>query len=130
MFIKQLNVEQQAALFHFAKQLIAADKNVDDRELLVLETIRAQCDTNTDFEAMVELSSLPTLLVETAQKAAFMLELVGVAYADEKIHENEWVLINQIAEMLDITTLRLEEIKNWVHRQLTLVKEAKQFMEC
>lgn len=130
MFIKQLNVAQQSALFHFAKQLIAADNNVDDRERLVLETIRAQCDTNTDFEAMVELSSLPTLLVETAQKAAFMLEMVGVAYADEKIHENEWVLINQIAEILDITPLRLEEIKNWVHRQLTLVKEAKQFMEC
>ncbi|WP_318476504.1 TerB family tellurite resistance protein [Photobacterium leiognathi] len=129
MFIQQLNVAQQAALFCFSKQLIAADNNIDDRELFVLETIKAQCDTTTDFEATVQLSSLSALFIEPSQKAAFMFELIGVAYADEQIQESEQMLISQIAEILNIATSHLEEIKNWVQRQLILVNEAKQIME-
>ncbi|TOL80705.1 DNA repair protein, partial [Vibrio parahaemolyticus] len=42
MFIQHLNDEQQAALYYFSKELIAADGYVDERETLLLEGITAQ----------------------------------------------------------------------------------------
>ena len=60
---------------------------------------------------------------------AFLIELVGVAYADQVIEENEDNLIKNVAEALSVELSLIDELKDWVQRQMTLVFEAEKFLE-
>ncbi|TOF86239.1 DNA repair protein, partial [Vibrio parahaemolyticus] len=89
MFIQHLNDEQQAALYYFSKELIAADGYVDERETLLLEGITAQCNNSVNLGKAFDIKKLSAIFSEKAQKMAFLIELVGVAYADQVIEESE-----------------------------------------
>ncbi|MEZ8847201.1 TerB family tellurite resistance protein [Vibrio cyclitrophicus] len=129
MFIQHLNDEQQAALYHFSKELIAADGYVDERETLLLDGIIAQCNNSADLEQKFDIKQIPEIFSEKAQKMAFLIELVGVAYADQVIEENEDNLIKNVAEALSVELSLIDELKDWVQRQMALVFEAKKFLE-
>ncbi|MDH5880476.1 TerB family tellurite resistance protein [Vibrio sp. S/42/10] len=129
MFIQHLNDEQQAALYHFSKELIAADGYVDERETLLLDGIIAQCNNSADLEQKFDIKQIPEIFSEKAQKMAFLIELVGVAYADQVIEENEDNLIKNVAEALSVELSLIDELKDWVQRQMTLVFEAEKFLE-
>ncbi|MEQ6345463.1 TerB family tellurite resistance protein [Vibrio cyclitrophicus] len=129
MFIQHLNDEQQAALYHFSKELIAADGYVDERETLLLDGIIAQCNNSADLEQKFDIKQIPEIFSEKAQKMAFLIELVGVAYADQVIEENEDNLIKNVAEALSVEQSLIDELKDWVQRQMTLVFEAEKFLE-
>lgn len=129
MFIQHLNVEQQSALHHFSKKLIAADGHIDERETLLLETIVAQCSDSIDFDRAFELVELSAMFTENAPKMAFLIELVGVGYADQSLAESENKLLEHVAETIGVELPRLEELKDWVQRQIALVTEAQKFLE-
>ena len=129
MFIQHLNDEQQAALYHFSKELIAADGYVDERETLLLDGIIAQCNNSADLEQKFDIKQIPEIFSEKTQKMAFLIELVGVAYADQVIEENEDNLIKNVAEALSVELSLIDELKDWVQRQMALVFEAEKFLE-
>ncbi|HHF3184005.1 TPA: TerB family tellurite resistance protein [Vibrio alginolyticus] len=129
MFIQHLNDEQQAALYHFSKELIAADGYVDERETRLLDGIIAQCNNSADLEQKFDIKQIPEIFSEKAQKMAFLIELVGVAYADQVIEENEDNLIKNVAEALSVELSLIDELKDWVQRQMALVFEAEKFLE-
>lgn len=131
MFIQHLNTEQQSALYHFSKQLISADGHIDERETLLLKTIVSQCSNslNLDLGASFPLEQLSELFKEQPQKIAFLIELVGVAYADQVLQESEVNFLRNITEALGIELIRLEEIKEWVQQQMQLVEKAQKLLE-
>ncbi|HAS6610628.1 TPA: DNA repair protein [Vibrio parahaemolyticus] len=129
MFIQYLNLEQQSALYHFSKKLIAVDGHIDERETLLLETIVAQCSDSVDFDRAFELVELSSLLTENAPKMAFLIELVGLGYADQSLAESESKFLEHVAESIGVELPRLEELKDWVQRQIALVTEAQTFLE-
>lgn len=128
MFIQNLNLEQQSALYHFSKKLITADDHVDERETLLLETIVAQCSDNVDFNKTFTLVELSTLFSNNSQKVAFLIELIGVGYADQVLEESEDNFIKHIAETINVESQRLDELKSWVQRQMALVVEAQKLL--
>lgn len=129
MFIQHLNLEQQSALYHFSKQLIATNGHIDERETLLLETIAAQCFDNVDLDKTFDLVELSTLFSENSNKMSFLIELIGVGYADQTFDEIENNFIKHIAETIGVELSRLEELKDWVKRQMDLVAEAHKFLE-
>lgn len=129
MFIQHLSNDQQAALFCFAKKIIAVDGHIDEKEEVMLEAIRAQCNDNVNFDLSIDLGSLIGLFEYKHQKVSFMLELIGVAYADEDYQESEKTIIAHLAEAFEIPSTLLEDMESWVRRQMILVKEANLFME-
>ncbi|EHR1106430.1 TerB family tellurite resistance protein [Vibrio parahaemolyticus] len=128
MFIQNLNLEQQSALYHFSKKLIVADDHVDERETLLLETIAAQCSDNVDFDKIFTLDELSTLFSNNTQKIAFLIELLGVGYADQVLEESEDNFIKHIAETIGVELHSLDELKSWVQRQMALVVEAQKLL--
>ncbi|TOA84346.1 DNA repair protein, partial [Vibrio parahaemolyticus] len=58
-----------------------------------------------------------------------LIELVGVAYADQVIEESEDNFIKSVAESLNVDLSIIEELKDWVQRQMALVLEAEKFLE-
>lgn len=129
MFIQHLNDEQQAALYYFSKELIASDGYVDERETLLLEGITAQCNNSANLDKTFDIKKLSEIFSEKAQKMAFLIEFVGVAYADQVIAESEDNFIKSVAESLNVDLSIIEELKDWVQRQMALVLEAEKFLE-
>ncbi|MCG7542105.1 MULTISPECIES: TerB family tellurite resistance protein [Pseudoalteromonas] len=128
MFIQNLNLDQQSALYHLSKQLIATDGHIDERETLLLETIVAQCEESVDFDKTFDLAELPPLFSENSEKISFLIELIGVGYADQILKESEDNFIKHIAETIGVELSRLEELKDWVKRQIALVAEAQKLL--
>jgi hypothetical protein len=128
MFISALNKDQQAILLSLSKRLISADGIILKEEQVLYDSIAAQCESEIELKdvALCEISSKFT----TQQaKVSLLLELLGVAHADNNYHESERGIIKSVTEVLDIEPRLLEDMEAWVKRQFILMKEARIFME-
>ncbi|TOF85930.1 TerB family tellurite resistance protein, partial [Vibrio parahaemolyticus] len=95
----------------------------------LLEGITAQCNNSVNLGKAFDIKKLSAIFSEKAQKMAFLIELVGVAYADQVIEESEDNFIKSVAESLNVDLSIIEELKDWVQRQMALVLEAEKFLE-
>ncbi|WP_298715894.1 TerB family tellurite resistance protein [uncultured Oceanisphaera sp.] len=129
MFVQLLSSSQQEALLSLSKKLITADNYIDQREQLLLDTLRQQCCNNLNPDSDVNIDSLHALFAEEKQKTAFMLELIGVAHADENYQDIEKDFITQVAKKLAISTAHLQNLESWVKQQLLLTQEAYALLE-
>ncbi len=127
MFIDKLNSEQQGVLLSIAAQLIKADGNISSQETMLLNAFRTQMQTDVK-PVSVSMSDLPGIFTSTSTKAAFLLELLGLAHADADYHPTEKDFISNIAAALSISEAVLADMESWVSRQFELVREAKKFM--
>ena len=126
MFIGKLNDRQQGILLGLGKKLIAADGNVNDKETELLLVLRAQMSPSVqEITSSNVASDFPT----QESKAALLLEILGLAYADEDYHLDEKSFVSGLAKEVGLDSDTLSDMENWVLRQLALVREAQQFLE-
>lgn len=128
MFVQYLNEQQQAALLHYAHEMMRADASVGGDELAHMEILRRQTQPGVEAED-VPIAELANLFDDRLSRVAFLLEVIGMGYADEAFDPEESRLTDQLAEALAIEDYEiLDDIKSWVKRQLLLIKEAHQLM--
>ncbi len=127
MFIQNLSVRQQAVLLYLAHEVANADGFSDEIQLGMTEILRAQMP-EVSAEAKVEISELPGLFKTQREKHSLLLELLGVAHANQEYHSNEKDLIGQYADALDVSTEQLAGLEDWVEKQLALSIEAEQLL--
>ena len=129
MFVQYLNERQQGALLHYAHEMMRADGSVDGDELVHLDMLRDQAQPGVEAED-VPMEELSSLFDDRLSRVAFLLEVVGMGYANQDFDPAESQLVNDLANALAVGDDEiLEDIKSWVKRQLLLVKEAHQLME-
>lgn len=129
MFIQNLNEMQQQALLSLSNQIISVDGNIDEREIAMLNTLRSRCNSTLSIDVHVKPEQLRDIFETKIQKTSFMLELIGMAFADNDYGNEEKLFLSEIANVLDISEVQLEDLENWVQRQFILVQEANRFME-
>lgn len=128
MFVSELDCEQQGVLLFLSKKIISADGVMTESEQDLYDLIAAQCGSGVE-EKEVDISDLSSLFVTQKDKVSFILELLGVSYADEDYHASEREIINEVAMSIDVDADLLEDMESWVVRQFLLMKEARIFME-
>lgn len=128
MFISNLSREQQAVFLGLAKQLILSDSNLATEEESLLTSIQRQMESEV-IPTDVPLNSLKELFPTRKDKASMLLELLGLAHADNDYHASEKEFVTQVARACGISKMELIDMECWVVRQLALVHEATQFME-
>lgn len=128
MFVSKLNSMQQGVFLSIATQLIEADGIISSQETALLNVLRNQMVTGVK-PIPSSVNDLPAIFDSTTAKAAFLLELLGLAHADAEYHTSEKDFISTIAAVLSISELTLADMESWVYRQFALVREAEQFME-
>ena len=128
MFVSNLNNEQQSYLLSLGEMLIKADNQETEKELEKLNILREQL-INVPKKEDVQLNKLSLVFTCQKSKVSLLLELLGIAHADEEYHETEQDLIAKIAKYLNISTPLLFDMNNWVKRELILANEAQIFME-
>jgi len=129
MFISYLNNEQQGQLLSLAEMIMNADGNIAEEEISIINTMKAQCSPDVLTAGKVSISDLATRFSTQPAKVSLLLELIGVAYADDDYHETEKKLIQEIASSLNISFPLLADMESWVKRQFLSMKEVNTFME-
>lgn len=130
MFVSNLNPEQQQVLLHYAQKIVHADGSVVCHEQDYLKVMKAQfsADTVEALESNCKFD-LQKILPGKKSKISFLVELLGVAYADGNYHNTEKSIIVDLAKELNIETVELKCLTSWVQRQHHMLSEVNFFME-
>ena len=129
MFVQNLNDRQQGVLLHYADEVMRADKSIDAEELMLMDILRSQTEPGVKGED-VPIVELPDLFEDRLSRISFLLELVGMGYANNSFDPAQSELVRRIAEAFSYhEDGTIEAIDHWVRDQLFLVKRAQQLME-
>lgn len=93
----------------------------------MLEVLKQQSNPDVQ-EKSVTLAELSDVFGNKRQKMSLLLELIGVACANDEYHVNEKDLIAQYANQLGVSQEKLQELENWVQKQIDLSKQAEQLI--
>ncbi len=129
MFVQNLNERQQGVLLHYADEVMRADRRIDAAELMAMDMLRNQAEPGVKAED-VPVEALPGLFEDRLSRVSFLLELVGMGYANEDFDPTQSELVNDIAKVFSLHENGvIEAIEKWVQDELTLMKQAQQLME-
>ena len=98
MFVQNLNERQQGVLLHYADEVMRADRKIDAAELLAMDMLRNQTEPGVKAED-IPIEALPGLFEDRLSRVSFLLELVGMGYANEDFDPEQSELVNQIAKV-------------------------------
>ena len=125
MFVQNLNERQQSALLYYADEVMRADGKIHAEELLEMEELRKQVQSSVIAEE-INLSALPSLFKRRLSRVSFLLELIGMGYANKTFEPAQAEIVHQIAEAFDFhEDGTIEAIEKWVKDQLDLMEQAK-----
>ena len=129
MFVQNLNERQQGVLLHYADEVMRVDRRIDAEELIAMDILRNQTEPGVKAED-VAIEQLPGVFEDRLSRVSFLLELVGMGYANEDFDPEQSELVNQIARVFGFHENGvIEAIKKWVQDELALMKQAQQLME-
>ena len=129
MFVQNLNERQQGVLLHYADEVMRADRKIDAAELMAMDMLRNQTEPGVKAED-VPIEELPGLFKERLSRVSFLLELVGMGYANKDFDPTQSELVDRIARVFSFhENGTIEAIEKWVQNELALMKEAQKLME-
>ena len=94
-----------------------------------MDMLRNQTEPGVKAED-VAVEALPGLFEDRLSRVSFLLELVGMGYANEDFEPQQSELVTQIASVFGFhENGTLEAIEKWVRDELAQVKQAQKLME-
>ena len=127
MFVQYLNERQQGVLLHYADRVMRVDGVIDAKEMVHIDMLREQAVPGTKAEDL-PVAELPRVFEDRPSRIAFLLELVGMGYADEAFDPRQSELVEAVATAFSLHT-DMDDVESWVRRQLLLMREARELME-
>lgn len=127
MFIQNLNPKQQGALLFLAHEMAIADGSDNELQLGMMQIIEKQC-TNGVKEERISLDNLSEVFSDKRSKCSLLLELLGIAYANQEYHKKEQKLIREYADRLGVDHQQLIELEIWIDKQLYLSREIEKLL--
>jgi uncharacterized tellurite resistance protein B-like protein len=129
LFSFHLTAAERAAFVGLAKHLVIVDGREGAAETAALRQIEAELGSPlAELPALAPSAEVLATFVTGASRAALVLELLLLAYADGVPHPNEMEMLKTVVLGLGISELRLLEMENWVVQQLSLSAEANAFL--
>lgn len=127
MFVQYLNERQQGVLLHYADRVMRVDGVIDAKEMVHIDALREQAVPGAKAEDL-PVAELPRVFEDRSSRIAFLLELVGMGYANEAFDPKQSELVGAVAEAFSLDT-DMGDVESWVRRQLLLTHEARELME-
>jgi hypothetical protein len=100
---------------------------LSDDELVFIEALKSQMMSDIEDHS-VSYDQLSDVFSDKASKASLLLELLGVAHADDEYQDEEKAFMSDIANKLSISLDELAEMEKWVLSQLNISKQVLRFM--
>ena len=127
MFVQYLNERQQGVLLHYADRIMRVDGAIDATEMVRLDALRNQAEHGARPEDL-PIDDLSQVFEDRSSRVAFLLELVGVGYANDDFDPTQSELVGRVAAAFDLDDA-MGDVESWVKRQLMLAREARELME-
>ena len=127
MFVQYLNERQQGVLLHYADRVMRVDGMIDAKEMVHIDMLREQAVPGTKAEDL-PVAELPQVFEDRSSRIAFLLELVGMGYANEAFDPRQSELVGAVAAAFSLDS-DMDDVESWVRRQLLLTREARELME-
>lgn len=129
MFLFHLTPTERTSFVGLAKHLVAADGREGLAETEALRLIEAELGASVAcIPAVAPSSEVLATFVTRASRAAMVLELLTLAYADGLPHPDEMEMLKVVASGVGISELRLLEMEDWVVQQIPLTVKANAFL--
>lgn len=127
MFVEWLSYKQQAALLHYAHEMMVADGVMDAEEQVYMDVLRKQVRPGVEAESL-PIEDLASTFDRRPSRVALYLELTGMGYANEHFDPHQSSLLRKIAEVLALSDNDVETVNSWVVDLLLLMKKARNLM--
>ena len=127
MFVDWLNDRQQAALLHYAHEMMVADGILDAEERVHMDMLRKQVRPGVEAEPL-PIDQLASTFDRRTSRIALYMELTGMGYANERFDPHQSDLLREIGEVLTLSDNDVEAVNSCVASLLLLMKDARNLM--
>lgn len=126
MFLHELSPEQRSAFLVLARQVIDADHRLAMQEVERLDRLYVEAGVATEHaDAPNAVGDLNHLFPTDRSRVVVLLDLLLVAYADGRLHEQEIEAIRSVAARLQVDAGTWEGALAWARRYHALIEEAE-----
>ena len=127
MFVEWLNDKQQAALLHYAHEMMVADGVLEAKEQVYMDGLRKQIRPGVEAKPL-SIDELASTFDRRSSRIALYLELTGMGYANQNFDPRQSDILRKIAEVLTLSNNDVEAVNSWVVALLQMMKRARNLM--
>lgn len=128
MFLHNLNLDQQGVLLDLAHQTAQADGEISHLETQMINVLRQQCNPNVTVKS-TSRADLASIFDTPIAKYSLLLELLGIAHANNEYHLSEKDIIFKVSQALGVTNDKLQALEAWVEKQFLLTHEVQELLK-
>lgn len=128
MFLHNLNLDQQGVLLDLARQTAQADGEISHLETQMINVLRQQCNPNVTVKSTSQ-ADLASIFDTPIAKYSLLLELLGIAHANNEYHLSEKDIIFKVSQALGVTNDKLQALEAWVEKQFLLTHEVQELLK-
>lgn len=130
MFLHYLTNNEKQSFLTLAKEFILVDGELSPEEESLVTIMKSEMGIEDGFpEGQHSKNDLFDMFTSKRSKIAALIEMQGLGYANMEYHTQEKAFINEMAAAFGVSDELLEEIDDWVVRQVALLYEANEFWE-
>jgi len=120
MFLEELNPRQKSSFLALATRVILADGDVAPEEDVILNRLKKSLGSGivAPPEEVFGVTNTAVFPSRRSRRITF-LELLVLAYADEKVHPDESTVLTEISGALEIEEKAIDNLSGWAHRYVS-----------
>jgi hypothetical protein len=120
MFLNLLKGEEKAAFLALAKKVIAADSDIAEKEMILLESMKKELELDEeaieDIDDSISIESICAKFASSKSKVSALMELIGIGFVDGKFVHEEQEVIFAIAKHMGISNEETTMYIDWARR--------------
>jgi uncharacterized tellurite resistance protein B-like protein len=128
MFLNNLSDEEKKAFLTLAKEFILVDGELSPEEEDLVRVMKAEMNIEEGYpEGQMTRQQLFKKFDSRRSQVSAIIEMQGLGYANMEYHTQEKAFVQEMADTFGISDEDLNNIDDWVVRQVAMLYEANEF---
>ena len=129
MFLHHLSATEKKAFLTLAKEFILVDGELSPEEQNLIDIMKAEMGIHEGYpDGQISRDELFKLFTNRKSQIAALMEMQGLGYANMEYHVQEKAFVHEMADSFGVSEEELNQIDDWVVRQVALLYEANELM--
>jgi uncharacterized tellurite resistance protein B-like protein len=130
MFLQSFSEEESRAFLALAREFVRADDRISENEIRILNQfcLEMYLDPKLELPLKSRAEWLDTFKPSRVHQYAVILELLGLAHADDDFGDAEAAILKEVGQHFQISEADMQKMADWVDRYVKLMGEIGQLM--
>jgi hypothetical protein len=124
MFLHELTPQETTAFLSLAQQLISVDGKIQGQEQEMLARFAREMEIPAEVREQISTTEAAVGFQSKRSRNIALLELIGLAYADEAFVLGEAQFINQLVEAFGADREHITAMDAWIREVIGLTRKA------